>query len=75
MRTVRICLPGEDFPTAINWMREWLESNECEPMGYRYDQDEHTVVISVDFAARAQAEAFARRFDGESGPPVLSQSE
>jgi hypothetical protein len=69
MRTVIIRLPGEDFPTAIIRMRKWLDTNECEPTGYRYDQNEDTVVVSVDFPVDAQAEAFARRFDGESDLP------
>jgi hypothetical protein len=70
MYTVIIRLPGEDFCAAIVTMREWLERNQCEPTRYRYDQSEETVVMSVDFAARAQAEAFARRFDGQSGQPA-----
>jgi hypothetical protein len=69
MRTVIIRLPGEDFPTAIVRMREWLDANECEPTGYRYDQNEDMVVMSVEFAVHSHAGAFARRFDGKSGPP------
>jgi hypothetical protein len=67
MRTVRIRLSGEDFSTAIVGMRDWLEKNRCEPTGYRYDQDDDMVVVSVDFAVDAQAEAFAKRFGGQTG--------
>jgi hypothetical protein len=65
MRTVTIRLSGEDFSTAIVTIREWIERNGCEPTGYRYDQNEATVSISVDFAVPEQADAFARRFDGQ----------
>lgn len=75
MRTVTIRLSGEDFPTAIVAMREWLERNRCAPSGYRYDQNEDTVVMSVDFAVDEQAKAFAKRFAGQSGDqrPVARQ--
>ena len=75
MRTVIVRLSGEDFSTTIVRMRDWLEKNRCEPTGYRYDQDEDAVVVSVDFTVNAQAEAFAKRFDGESGyqRPVARQ--
>jgi hypothetical protein len=49
VRTVVIPLPGEDFSTALLAMRDRLQRNRCEPAGYRYDQDEDTVIVSVDF--------------------------
>ena len=67
MRTVVIPLPGEDFSTALLMLRDWLRRNRCEPAGYRYDRDEDTVIVSVDFVVPAQAKAFARFFGGKSG--------
>jgi hypothetical protein len=67
MHTVIVQLSGEDFSTAIVTMREWLEKHRCEPTGYRYEQNEGAVVVSVDFAVDAQATAFAERFDGQTG--------
>jgi len=32
---------------------------------YRYQQDDDTIVVSVDFGVDAQAEAFAKRFGGQ----------
>jgi hypothetical protein len=64
---VIIRLSGEDFSTAIVRIRDWLEKNQCEPTGYRYDQEEDTVVVSVDFAVDAQAKAFANCFGGQAG--------
>ena len=74
MRTVVIRLSGEDFAGAIVRIRDWLERNRCEPTGYRYDQNEDAVMVSVDFAVDAQAKAFAQRFDGQTGDqrPVLA---
>jgi hypothetical protein len=66
MRTVTLRLSGEDFSTAIVRMRDWLEKNRCEPTGYRYNQDDDTVVLSVDFAVDAQAKAFVKRFGDQS---------
>jgi hypothetical protein len=65
MRTVIIRVSGEDFSTAIATMRDWLEQHGYEPIVYRYDQDDDTIVVSVDFAVDAQAEAFAKRFGGQ----------
>ena len=67
MRTVKIRLSGEDFTPAIVRMRDWLKKHRCEPTAYRYDQDDDTVVVSVNFAADTQAKAFAKHFDGQSG--------
>ena len=66
MRTVILRLSGEEFSTAIVKMRNWLEKNRCEPTGYRYNQDDDTVVLSVDFAVDAQAKAFVKRFGDQS---------
>ena len=66
MRIVKIHLSGEDFSTAIVRIRDWLDKHRCEPTGYRYDQIDETVVMSVDFNDHSQAKAFARRFGGQS---------
>lgn len=46
--------------TAIG---EWLDANRYEPIRYKYDDNEHTVLVTVDFATELDAEAFATRFD------------
>ena len=66
MRTVTLRLSGEDFSTAIVRVRDWLKKNRCEPAGYRYDQDEDTVVLAVDFAVDAHAKAFVTRFGDQT---------
>ena len=66
MRTITLRLSGEDFSAAIVRMRDWFKKNRCEPTGYRYDQDEDTVVLSVDFVVDAQAKAFVKRFGDQT---------
>ena len=66
MRTVTLRLSGDDFSTAIIRMRDWLKKNRCEPTGYRYDQNEDTVVLSVDFDVDAHAKAFVKCFGDQS---------
>ena len=66
MRTVTLRLSGEDFSAAIVRMRDWLKKNRCEPTGYRYDQNEDAVMLSMDFAVDAHAKAFVRRFGDQS---------
>ena len=66
MGTVVLRLSGVEFPIAIVRMRDWLKKNRCEPTGYRYDQNENAVVLSVDFAVDAQAKAFVKRFGDQS---------
>ena len=51
---------------AIVRMRDWFKKNRCEPTGYRYDQNEDTVVVSVDFAIDAHAKTFVKRFGDQS---------
>jgi hypothetical protein len=55
-------------------MRDWLGKHRCEPTAYRYDQDDDTVVVSVNFTADTQAKAFAKHFGGQSSDqrPVLA---
>jgi hypothetical protein len=66
MRTVTLRLSGEDFSAAIVRMRDWFNKHPCEPTGYRYDQSEDTVVVSVDFAIDAHAKAFVKHFGDQS---------
>jgi len=75
MHTVTIRLSGDDFSTAMVRMRDWLEQHRCEPTAYRYDQNDDTVVVSVNFTADTQAKAFAKHFDGQRGDqrPVSRQ--
>ena len=45
-------------------MRTWLDQQGSQPKTFRYSFDEPDVVLHVDFALRAEADAFARAFGG-----------
>ena len=64
MRSVTVRLRVAQFSATMTAMREWLDANRYEPALYKYDQNEDTVLVTVDFAAELAAEAFATRFDG-----------
>jgi hypothetical protein len=70
MRTVKVRLHAADISREMAVMRQWLDRNGYEPRKFNWDQDRDTVVLSIEFTVDAAADAFARRFDGESGTVV-----
>jgi len=64
MRSVMVRLSAAEFSATITAMREWLDANRYEPTLYKSDHNDHTVLVTVDFAGELAAEAFAARFDG-----------
>ena len=64
MRSVTVRLRVAQFSAMMTAMREWLDANRYEPTMYKYDHNEDTVLVTVDFAAELAAEAFATHFDG-----------
>ena len=60
--TVRIC--AVEFSATIAAISEWVDANQCEPTRYKYEENEDSVLVTVDFAGETEAEAFATRFDG-----------
>ena len=66
--TVRI-LAGE-FSATMTAIREWLDANRYNATRYKYDHDEDTVLVTVDFSAGVAAKAFATRFDGVDRFPL-----
>ena len=66
--TVRI-LAGE-FSATMTAIREWLDANRYKATRYKYDHDEDTVLVTVDFSAGVAAKAFATRFDGVDRFPL-----
>lgn len=70
MRTVTVRVPAIDLSREMVAMRGWLDHNGYEPTRFDCGKSGDKVVLSVDFRTAAAAEAFARRFDGESRPPA-----
>jgi hypothetical protein len=63
MRSVTVRLRAAEFSASMMAIGEWLDANRYEPTRYRYDHNEHTVLVTIDFATELAAEAFATRFD------------
>jgi hypothetical protein len=62
MRSVRVRLRAAEFSAMMRAIGEWLDANQYLPTRYKYDHNEDTVLVTVDFAAEVAAEAFATRF-------------
>lgn len=74
MRSVTMRLRAAEFSASITAIDEWLDANRHEPIRYKYDHNEHTVLVTVDFGTELAAEAFAMRFDSvnHSSPQSVS---
>ena len=64
MRSVTVRLRAAEFSATMTTMGQWLDTNRYEPTRYKYDHNEDTIIVTVDFTAEVAAEAFATRFDG-----------
>jgi hypothetical protein len=57
---------AEDALTArMATMREWLDHQRFEPAVFRYTFTSPGILFRVEFTLEAQAEAFAKAFDGQ----------
>lgn len=64
MRSVTVRISAAEFSAKMTAISEWLDTNRYKPTRYKYDHDEDTVLLTVDFPAVVEADAFAVRFDG-----------
>ena len=64
MNSIRVRIRAAEFSATMTDISEWLDANGYQPIRYRYDHHEDAVLVTVDFPAKAAAEAFATRFDG-----------
>ena len=64
LHVVEIRLAHNALHYLIARMRAWLDQQGSQPKTFRYSFDEPDVVLHVDFALRAEADAFARAFGG-----------
>jgi hypothetical protein len=72
MRTVVVRVGDADFSNQMAEMREWLDRYRYEPVKFVYNHSDSGLVISVEFADPAEAEAFATRFDGQEPAPIVA---
>ena len=68
MHSTEIRFIAGQFVERMNEMRTWLDSHRFEPSAFRYDHVADGVVIHVEFAAEAEAAAFASEFGGKLNP-------
>ena len=68
LHVVEIRLVHSALTYLIARMRTWLDQQGSQPKTFRYSFDEPDVVVHVDFAIDADAEAFARAFGGKVLP-------
>ena len=68
LHVVEIRLAHNALHYLIARMRTWLDQQGSQPKTFRYSFDEPDVVLHVDFAIGAEAEAFARAFGGKVLP-------
>jgi hypothetical protein len=64
MDSVTVRIRAAEFSATMITITAWLDANRYQPIRYRYDHHEDAVLVTVDFPAKAAAEAFATRFDG-----------
>ena len=64
MDSVTVRIRDAEFSATMIKISAWLDANQYQPVRYRYDHHEYAVLVTVDFPAKAAAEAFATRFDG-----------
>ncbi len=64
MHSVTVRIPAPEFSASMTAIGEWLDANRYQPTRYKYDHNEDTILVTVDFLAEAAADAFAMRFDG-----------
>jgi hypothetical protein len=64
MDSVMVRIRAAEFSAMIIEISEWLDANGYQPIRYTYDHHQDTVLVTVDFPAKAAAAAFATRFDG-----------
>ena len=64
MDSVTVRIRDAEFSATMIKISAWLDANQYQPIRYRYDHHEDAVLVTVDFPAKAEAEAFATRFDG-----------
>jgi hypothetical protein len=62
MHKVTVRLSADEFSAMMAAMREWFDRNSYEPTRFKYDQQEDSVVVVIDFPTDAAAQAFAVRF-------------
>jgi hypothetical protein len=74
MRTIIIKLPpAVDLSFEMAEMRGWLDHHSCVPSSFKYDLEQDSTIIHVQFIKEEEAEIFKRHFDGNESDIVNSE--
>ena len=74
MRTIIIKLPPTvDLSVEMAEMRGWLDSQSCTPSSFKYDLEQESSIIHVQFNKEEEAEVFKRHFNGSESEFVNSE--
>ena len=66
--TIRVAVRkshGKDLVTPMATMRDWLDSHGTVAEKFVYESADGAITFYLDFAAEAEANAFAAAFGGE----------
>ena len=74
MRTIIIKLPPTvDLSFEMAKMRGWLDGHSCAPSSFKYDLEQDSTIIHVQFTMEEEAEVFKRHFNGSESEFVNSE--
>ena len=54
-------------------MRGWLDSHSCVPSSFKYDLEQESTIVHVQFIKEDEAAVFKRHFDGSESDFVNSE--
>ena len=66
MRSIMVRISATEFSATMAAIVEWLDLHRFEPTGYKYDQREDAVLVTIDLPTDKAARTFAMRFQGTS---------
>jgi hypothetical protein len=55
--------PQADFSSEMARMREWLDKHRCAPSTFKYDPEQESLIIQVEFNKEEEAEVFKGYID------------
>ena len=64
LHIVEIALGDYELKERMSRMREWLDRNRYEPIGFRQLSRTGVTICRIDFTSKVEAGAFAQAFGG-----------
>jgi hypothetical protein len=70
MHIATIRVRAVDFAQRMTAMRLWLDEHRFEPSRFIYSEDDHGLLIQVDFKVATEAAAFLAWFNERAEGPL-----